>query len=112
RLVDFHQDPNGLTQALSSIQNSPQPIVVEIQDSMVHDLDLAAVTGTINESGGPNLRLNRSLIVRAAAGERPTIKLARPPRFRPTKVVGATADEQDALDAAIATLVVRLEAIS
>jgi hypothetical protein len=111
RLVDFFQDPNGLQAALDNIQNSAQPIVVEIQDSMVHELDLAAVAGTINESGGPNLRLGRSLIIRAAAGERPIVRLARPLRFRPTKVVGANDDEQTALDAVIGKLVVRFEGI-
>jgi hypothetical protein len=111
RVVDFHQNPNGLTQALNGIQNAPRPIVVEIQDSMVHDLDVAAVGGTINEAGGPNLRLNRSLVIRAAAGERPIVRLARPLRFRPTKVVGATPAEQDALDAAISRLFVRIEGV-
>jgi hypothetical protein len=111
RIVDFHQNPNGLTQALGGIQDSPRPIVIEIQDSMTHDLDPAAVAGTINESGGPNLRLNRSLVIRAAGGERPIIRLARALRFRPTKVVGATPAEQDQLDAVVATLVVRFEGV-
>jgi len=77
----------------------------------VHELDLAVVAGTINESGGPNLRLGRSLIIRAAAGKRPIVRLARPLRFRPTKVVGANDAEQEALDAVIGNLVVRFEGI-
>ncbi len=111
RLVNFHANPNGLRDALNGVQNASEPIVIEIQDSRVHDLDVAAVAGVLNESGGPNLRLARSLIIRAASGERPIVRLARPLRFRPAKVVGATAAEQDALDAANARLVVRLEGV-
>jgi hypothetical protein len=111
RLVNFHQNPNGLAQALDSIQNSAKPIVVEIADSMSHDLDLAAVTGTLNEAGGPNLRLNRTLIVRAADGQRPIIRLGRPLRFRPAKVAGTTPAEQLKLDAVIDGLTVRLEGL-
>jgi hypothetical protein len=109
--VDYHQNPAGLTQALSGIQNAPRPLVIEIEDSMVHDLDLVAVAGTINESGGPNLRLNRSLVIRAASGERPTLRLARPLRFRPTKVTGANPAEQTQLDGVISNLIVRLEGV-
>jgi hypothetical protein len=111
RVVDYHHNPNALAQALGGIKDSPQPIVVEIQDSMVHDLDLAAVADTISEAGGANLRLNRSLIVRAAGGQRPTIRLAGALRFRPTKVVGADAAEQRQLDAVIANLTVRFEGV-
>jgi len=111
RLVNFHQNPNGLVQALNSIQNSAQPIVVEITDSMSHNLDLAAVAGTLNEAGGPNLRLNRTLVIRAADGQRPIIQLGRPLRFRPTKVTGATLAEQLSLDAVIDGLTVRLEGL-
>lgn len=111
RLVDFHQNPNGLTQALDGLDAASQPRVIEIQDSMVHDLDISAVAGTIGEDGGPNLLLGRSLVIRAAAGERPIIRLTRPLRFRPTKLVGATAAEQDTLDTVVAGLVVRFEGI-
>jgi hypothetical protein len=111
RPVNFHQNPNGLAEALGSIQNSVRPVVVEIADSMVHDVDLAAVTGTVNEAGGPNLRLNRSLIIRAADGERPVIRLGRALRFRPTNVTGATQAEQQVLDAVMDRLTVRLEGV-
>jgi hypothetical protein len=113
RIVNFHQDPNGLAGALSAIHNAPQPIVIEIQDSMTHDLDLAsaAVGGTINEAGGANLRLNRSLIIRAASGERPVIRLRRPLRLRPTHVSGANAAEQAQFDAVMDHLTLRLEGL-
>jgi hypothetical protein len=56
---------------------------------MVHDLDLAAVTGVINQAGGPNLRLNHGLVIRAADGCRPIVRLARPLRFRPVSPANA-----------------------
>ncbi|MGH7646874.1 MAG: hypothetical protein ACREND_02070 [Gemmatimonadaceae bacterium] len=111
RLVDFFQDPLGLQHALDSIQDAVQPIVVEIQDSMTHDLDLSVVLGRINEAGGPNLRLNRTLIIRAASGERPIVRLARPLRFRPTNVLGANPAEQNLFDAVVDEMTVRLEGL-
>lgn len=112
RTVDFHQNAAGLQQALDAIENAPKPIVVEIQDSMVHDLDLSAITAVLNEDGGPNLRLNRSLIIRAASGRRPIIRLAQPLRFRPTNVVGANAAQQDQFNAVMDRLGVRLEGLT
>jgi hypothetical protein len=97
RLVDFNVDPNGLRQSLDSLQNETQVIVVEIGDSMVHDLDLAAVSGTVVEAGGPNLRLNRPLVIRAADGQRPIIRLRQPLRFRPTRLTGANPTDQGRL---------------
>lgn len=85
KTVDFHVDPNGLRDALSDIQNSTSPIVIEIRDSMTHVLDLGdpAILGTKSENGGPNLQLKKSLIIRAADGQRPVVKLKTPLRFRP-----------------------------
>jgi hypothetical protein len=105
------QGPVTLEQALANLQARPRPLVIEIQDSMIHDLDLAAVAGVLNEDGGPNLLLNRSLIVRAAADQRPIIRLAQPMRFRPRKVTGADANEQNELDGINSNLVVRLEGV-
>ncbi|MFQ5793428.1 MAG: hypothetical protein ACE5JP_00055 [Candidatus Bipolaricaulia bacterium] len=109
--VNFHQNPNGLRDALNDIQDSPSPIVIEIHDSMAHELDLSAIGGTIDEDGGPNLRLNRSLIIRAADNQRPIIKLAQPLRFRPTHVKGANDEEQRQFDAVMSNLTVRLEGL-
>ncbi len=110
-LVNFHQNSNGLRNALNSIQNATQPILIEINDSMTHDLDLAAVAGTMNEAGGPNLRLNRTLIIRATDDNRPVIRLARPLRVRPTNVVGATPAQQAQFDAVMDHLTIRLEGL-
>ena len=111
RHVDFFLNPDGLRDALANIQDSVLPIVVQIDDSMTHDLDLLAVPGRVNEAGGPNLRLNRTLIIRAASGERPVVRLARPLRFRPTNVLGANAQEQATFDAVMDGITVRLEGI-
>jgi hypothetical protein len=111
RHVDFNLNPNGLRVALGNIQESLQPIVVQIDDSMTHDLDLNTVLGKLNESGGPNLRLNRTLIIRAAKDERPIIRLARPLRIRPTHVLAPTPAEQDLFDALLDRITVRLEGL-
>jgi hypothetical protein len=87
--INWHEDTDpgkkGLQNALSNIQDSSRPIVIEIHDSMVHHLDLSdsALLGTMVEDGGHNLQLGKSLIIRAADNQRPIIKLACPLRFRP-----------------------------
>ncbi|MCP4341219.1 MAG: hypothetical protein GY799_20640 [Desulfobulbaceae bacterium] len=76
-IVNFHDDPNGLQNALSGLPaTTGSPIVIEIQDSMIHELDVAA------------LSLSRSLWIRAAAGKRPIIRLAQPLGFFPSDVTG------------------------
>ncbi len=111
--VNFHLNPNGLRDALNNIQDSTKPIVIEINDSMVHTLDLSdpLLVGTKNEDGGPNLQLNRSLIIRAADDQRPIIKLKTPLRFRPTNVAGSSTDEQNKFDAIMNNLTVRLDGL-
>jgi hypothetical protein len=109
--VDFHEDPDGLRKALDDIHLSNAPVLIEIKDSMVHELDLSAVAGVVVEDGHPNLSLNRSLIIRAADGQRPIIELEQPLRFRPKKVKGADVDEQKELDAVVSNLTVRLEGL-
>ena len=111
RTVRLRQNPNGLRDALANLQSSTLPIAVEIDDSFVHDLDIAAVVGALVESGQPNLRLNRTLIIRATTGNRPIVRLARPLRFRPANVVGASPAQQDQFDAVIAAMNVRLEGL-
>lgn len=87
------------------------PVVIEIMDSRIYDLDISAITGAVDEDGGANLPLNRSLIIRAASNQRPIIRLVHPLRFRPKKVIGANEEEQKQLDAAISRLTVRLEGL-
>ena len=81
---------NTLNAALDNIQNEISPVVIEIQDSLVHVLDLSAIAGTIKEDGGSNLQLNRSLIIQAADGQKPIIKLTQPLRVRPKNVTAAS----------------------
>ncbi len=111
RPVTFNPGLNALEQSLANIHNSPRPIVVEITDSMTYDLDLGAVAGTVVEAGGPTLRLNRSLIIRAREGERPVIRLAAPLRFRPTNVVDPSPIIQQQLDAIMGRVGVRIEGL-
>ncbi len=80
---------NTLNAGLNNIQNETSPVVIEIRDSLVHVLDLSAIAGTINEDGGDNLQLNHSLIIQAADGQRPIIKLKQPLRVRPKNVSSA-----------------------
>lgn len=109
-IVNFHRNPNGLQEALTNIANLTAPLVIEIQDSMTHVLDVSVIAIPSADSGA-NLQLNRSLIIRAASGQRPTIVLTQPLRFRPTNVVGTTPAEQDQFDAVMNHLTVRLEGL-
>jgi hypothetical protein len=105
-----------LKDALQNIHVATDPIVIEIQDSMTHVLDLSDVDlaeESMVEDGGLNLLVNRSLLIRAASNQRPIIELRQPLRFRPANIVSPTADpiEQNEFDAVMARLDVRLEGI-
>jgi hypothetical protein len=76
-------------------------LILEIQDSMTHELDIGSVIGSDVEGTRSVLRLGRSLWIRAADGKRPVIKLARPLAFRP-EVVGTDLET---------TLTVKLEGL-
>jgi hypothetical protein len=111
RTVRLRENPSGLRDALANIETSNRPIVIEIDDSFVHDLDLATVPGVINEGGQPSLALNRSLIIRGTSGNRPMLRLARPLRFRPLNVLGANPAEQEQFDAIVSKTDVRLDGL-
>ncbi len=96
---------NTLQNALSNLQTRAQPLIIEIKDSLVHELDLSVIAGTSNELGLQTLRLNRSLWIRAADGERPVIRLKQPLAFRPNDVLSAGAP------AVMDSLMVRLEGL-
>lgn len=95
--VNFHVSPNGLRDALANLNTPNPPLIIEIQDSMVHDLDLGAVVGIGDELGKKVLRLGRSVWIRAASGQRPVIRLIRPLAFRPHDVTGPNASLMDSL---------------
>lgn len=99
--VNYHSSPTGLRDALANLANSGPPLIVEIDDSMTHDLDLATVVGIGSEGGQSVLRLGRSLWIRARSGQRPVIRLARPLAFRP-EAVGTDLED---------TLTVKLEGL-
>jgi hypothetical protein len=109
RAVNFSQNPNGLQQALQDIGSLTKPLVIEIQDSMTHILDIRTIDGSPNE-GGFYIPLNRSLIIRSASGQRPVIKLVHPLRFRPKKVKGNDTEQGD-LNKLMSLLTVRLEGL-
>jgi hypothetical protein len=94
--------PGGtsLQDQLVDLDIATGPVVIEIADSLVHRIDLAAVPGTAID-GGNSLRLAQSLTIRAAAGHRPIVLLANPLGFRPV----------NAADATIESPVVRLEGL-
>lgn len=105
-----------LIDALQNIHLATEPLVIEIEDSFTHVLDLAdpaLAQETSNEDGGLNLNLGSPLLIRAASNQRPIIVLKQPLRFRPANVVSPTADaiEQARFDAVMARLNVRLEGV-
>ncbi|MCU0541832.1 MAG: hypothetical protein MUE44_06525 [Oscillatoriaceae cyanobacterium Prado104] len=83
---------NTLNAALNNIQNETSPVVINIEDSLVHVLDLrnSAIAGTVDEDGGFNLKLNSSLIIQAADGQKPIVKLLQPLRVRPQNLAAAS----------------------
>ena len=89
----------SLSAALADVSKPGLPLVIEIQDSMTHVLDLSDValtTDVINEGGNLSLAVNRTavssadestlrLVIRSADDQRPIVELAQPLRFRPVK---------------------------
>lgn len=94
--------PGGtsLRDQLIDLDIATQPVMIQIDDSLVHRIDIATVPGTVID-GGNSLRLAQSLTIRAADGHRPIVLLARPLAFRPV----------NAADATITAPTVRLEGI-
>lgn len=114
--VNAHQDPLDLLKALKNIHLAGAPIIIEIDDSLTHVLDISdpfLVGEKMTEGGSLSLLLNRSLVIRAGDNQRPVIELAQPLRFRPLNVVSPTNNpkEQDDFNAAMSTLSVRLEGL-
>jgi len=106
--VNGHTDPTPATALQRALDNLPAaggPVIVEIGDSLTHELDLQSVAGVGDEGGLKVLRLSGSLWIRAASGQRPVIRLKRPLAFRPDAVTGPAGQ------ALMATLEVRLEGL-
>jgi len=82
-----------LAAALVGVDVAGPPIVIEIQDSLTHVLDLgdpALTTEKLTEAGNLNLLVNRPLVIRAGDDQRPIVELAQPLRIRPIQNFDAT----------------------
>ncbi|MBE2243565.1 MAG: hypothetical protein IAE86_12475 [Burkholderiaceae bacterium] len=87
--------PDVLAQALADLALRTTPLVIEIADSLTHELDLSTVPGIGNDAGTFFLRIAQPLAIRALDGERPLIRLAQPLRLRPATIAsGAGATPQ------------------
>jgi hypothetical protein len=78
----------SLAAALAGINVAGPSMVIEIQDSLTHVLNLAdpaLISEKMTEGGSISLLLNRPLVIRAADDQRPIVELAQPLRFRPIK---------------------------
>jgi hypothetical protein len=116
RKINAREDSRALLKALKDIHLPGEPIVIEIQDSLTHVLDLSdpfLTNEKMPEGGSISLLLNRPLVIRAADNQRPIIELLQPLRFRPLNVVSPTnnAQEQHDFDTVMSTLTVRLEGL-
>ena len=78
-----------LQAALNGLAVATTPVVIEIQDSLVHRIDLSLLPGTTID-GTVSLRLVHSLTIRAAGGHRPIVLLAQPLSLRPVAATAAT----------------------
>jgi hypothetical protein len=78
-----------LQDALDGLASATDPVVIEIHDSLVHAIDLAALPGTAID-GTVSLRLAQSLTIRAAGEHRPILLLAQPLSLRPVVAADAT----------------------
>lgn len=78
-----------LQAALDGLDAATGPVVIEIHDSLVHAVDLAALAGTAVD-GRNTLRLAHDLTIRAIGGHRPILLLAQSLAFRPVVAGDAT----------------------
>ncbi|OPY51005.1 MAG: hypothetical protein A4E49_02505 [Methanosaeta sp. PtaU1.Bin112] len=95
----FDASSSSLKQAILEALDAAGPVIIEIRDSLIHVLGFDRGDGIPIHEGVPDLLLSRPLLIRAADGQRPIIKLKHPLRFGP----------KDAAKAA--GLIVRLEGL-
>lgn len=96
---------------LADLQSASGPRVVELTESAIFDLDLSTIVGTLDEDGGPNLTLTHTLVIRAADGQRPILRLAQPLRIRPAALLASDPAGQTLLDDANAAITIRIEGL-
>lgn len=106
-VVQYRQDTLGLQHALNNLDAATGPVLIEIDDSMTHILDLTSIAGATVENGVTSLRLKFPLAIVATSGNRPVVQLRSPLAFRPAVVVDGSSTSQQSL----ATLNVYLEGI-
>jgi hypothetical protein len=92
RRVTAHPGGTSLRTALSGLSDAGPPVIVEIADSMTHQLNLSDIDDIGDEGGKPTIRLARPLWIRALSGQRPVIILRQPLRLRPVDVTGPDAE--------------------
>lgn len=114
--VKYSDGAGELKDALNKLNTAgfkDSPVVIQIKDSMTYELDINQVDAALKKTvgGAVNLLLRKPLTIRAADGQRPVIKLKRPLRFRPKKVKGASASEQQSLDTLMDRLTVMLQGL-
>lgn len=97
RTVNFHTNANGLRDALANTGTLAAPLIIEIQDSMTHELDPSTVTGIGSDGGQPTFFLSESVWIRAATNQRPVIRLASALRFRPVTPGAASVADLDVM---------------
>lgn len=102
--IDRGSGPNVLADALANLGTLNQPLVIEITDSGTHDLDLAGVLGIGIDGANRYLPLSGALTIRAQDGQSPTIRLARPLRFRPITIGSGASPLQELIDVRLAGL--------
>lgn len=111
RTVARRQDPLALQHALDNLASASSPVLIEIEDSLTHELDLSAVAGTTVENGIVTLNLKYPLAIAAVNGNRPVIRLKTSLAFRPVDVTASGGESQADIDALVSTLNVRLQGL-
>lgn len=110
--ADYRTDPHALEKALGNLGAATGPVLIEIDDSMTHTLDLSLVAGVNLADGVPSLQLQFPLMIRSTAGNRPVIRLQNHSlAFRPLTVVAGGGQTQPQVDAQVASLKVLFEGI-
>ena len=111
RNVQLRQNPLALQHALDNLEAASAPVLIAIEDSLTHELDLSAVAGATTENGIVTLNLKHPLAIAAVNGNRPVVRLKRPLAFRPVEVTASGGASQTDIDALVTNLKVRLQGI-
>jgi hypothetical protein len=111
RNVQLRQDALALQHALDNLDSVAAPVLIAIEDSLTHELDLGAVAGATTENGIVTLNLKHPVAIAAVNGNRPVVRLTRPLAFRPVDVTASGGMSQTEVDALVANLNVRLQGV-